>query len=277
MPGTLILGATPIGNLQDVSRRLADAIASADTIFAEDTRHTQKLLNHLGIKRTMQSFHEHSPSTKLDDVADLLDQGQTLLYLSDAGTPGISDPGFELVRLAYAQHAQVDALPGPSAILVALVLSGLPTDRFAFLGFFPRKHAQRLKLLESLPLLGMTTIHFESPQRIIHTLDFLNETIPRTSIALCRELTKIHQEVLRGTPGQVRQSLTTTKGEMVLVIDAVTQLHARTDLSQTYQQLIASGATHNQAVKTLSQQFGLSKREIQKRLPPRPQKAPSES
>ncbi len=266
MPGKLILAATPIGNLSDITTRLENAIRSADVVFAEDTRHSQKLLNHMGIKRRLLSFHEHSKASRLDRVANALHQEKTVLYLSDAGTPGISDPGFELVRLAYEIGAQVDMLPGPCAVITALVLSGLPTDRFVFMGFFPRKQKPRQALMETLVQIQMTSVHFESPQRILDTLDFLEENAPDVPLALCREMTKVHQETLRGTPKQVREALTSIKGEMVLVVGTVTKTLAPSDLHQAFHQLISSGVTRTQAIKTVSKNFGISKREVQKNL-----------
>ncbi len=262
----LILAATPIGNLGDISPRLIQALETTDHIFAEDTRHSRGLLHHLGLSRRLESFHEHSPPEALRRIEACLARGESVLYMTDAGMPGISDPGYELVRLAHRLDVAVDVLPGPSALLNALVLSGLPCHEFCFLGFFPEKRGRAEALLERLSALQMTTIFFEAPSRIAFSLAFLEERLPGAPIALCRELTKVHQQVLRGTPGEVARALAAPKGEMVLVIGPVLQAPSVKDLETRFRQLRAGGQSVSRAIRTLAQERRLSKREIQQRL-----------
>jgi len=262
----LILAATPIGNLGDCSVRLGKALAEADSVFAEDTRHAKKLLNHLGIRQRVRAYHDHSPPHVLSLVEKLLQEGKTLVYISDAGTPILNDPGFELVRLALDLGVLVDHLPGPCAPINALVLSGIPANEFCFLGFFPSKPSKRQELLTRLPNLAMTTLFFEAPSRISHTLEFLECHFPSTHMALCRELTKLHQEVLRGKPGEIRKALTHLKGEMVLVLEKVEQITLPSTLEDRAQALQLEGKKPNQIAKILAGEFNLSKREVYQRL-----------
>lgn len=262
----LILAATPIGNLADASPRLAEVLANADVVYAEDTRQSGKLLQHLGVSRKMSAFHDHSPPAVLAAVESALRTGQTVVYISDAGMPGVSDPGYELVRLAVACDVAVDVIPGPCAAVNALVLSGCPTDAFCFLGFFPVKQSQRQAMAERLGTLAMTAIFFEAPTRIEATLDFLAQALPDTSMALCRELTKLHQETLRGTAAEIRQRLTVVKGEMVLVIAPVHTVMAPKSLSERHQELLAEGLSPSKCVRVLAQEFRLSKRDVAQQL-----------
>ncbi len=260
----LILAATPIGNLQDASPRLRRTLLEADHLYAEDTRQTAKLLKHFDIQRPLSSFHEHSPLQVRERIGTLLEQGAMVVYVSDAGMPGISDPGFELVNLALERAVEVDVLPGPSAVVNALVLSGLPNHEFCFLGFFPGRGKKQDDLIERLRVLAMTSIFFEAPSRIIHTLAYLAKNIPETPIALCRELTKLHQEVIRGRADEV--VLSTVKGEMVLVIGPVTSLRKQVVPQVRHQQLLSEGKSPAQAAKVLAKELGLSKREVYSQL-----------
>lgn len=262
----LILAATPIGNLQDISPRLARTLERARHIYAEDTRHSQKLLNHLGLSRRLESFHEHSPKETLQRIGALLQRGDSVVYLTDAGMPGVSDPGYELVRLAHRLDMAVDVLPGPSAVMNALVLSGLPCHEFCFLGFFPEKPGRARALLERLSVLRMTTIFFEAPSRISFTLALLQNHLPGVQIALCREMTKVHQQVLRGNPGEVAAALSAAKGEMALVIGPVLQAPAKIDIQSRYLQLLAEGQSPSRSVRSLAREHRLSKREILQRI-----------
>ena len=262
----LTLAATPIGNLEDISQRLARVLAEADYIFAEDTRHSGKLLRQLGIHKPLSSFHEHSRPTVLERIGMLLREGRNLVYISDAGMPGINDPGYRLVRLAHEVGAAVDAVPGPCAVINALVLSGLPCHEFAFLGFFPEKASQRQTLVDRLAGLQMTAVFFESPQRVGTTLRFLEERIPSTPIAVCREMTKLHQEVIRGTPAEVVAVLENPRGEFTLVVGAVAETENEPDLKQRFQTLSERGLSRSQAIRALAQERRMSKRQIQRLL-----------
>ncbi len=260
----LILAATPIGNLEDASPRLKRVLEEADHVYAEDTRQSGKLLKHLEVSRRLSSFHEHSGPGVLKHIGNQLEGGETVAYISDAGMPGISDPGYELVRTARELDVEVDVIPGPSAVINALVLSGLPNHGFCFMGFFPPKAEQRRLLVSRLELLDMTSIFFEGPSRIEQALAFLAETIPQTPIAVCREMTKLHQEVLRGTPSQVLGRLEMARGEFVLVIGPVIKAIDERDPKIRYHELLEKGMTPTNAVKMLARELRLPKREIYK-------------
>lgn len=195
--GTLYLVATPIGNLEDLSRRALRVLQSVELIAAEDTRQTGKLLNHFDVHTRMISYHEHNKLTRLDQVLAALEQGQVAL-VSDAGTPALNDPGYELVRAALQAGHEVSPIPGPCAPLAALVVSGLPTDTFLYLGYLPRKPAERRKLLESVANQPHTLLFLETPHRLISALNDLRLLLGNRQIAIARELTKMHEEIFRG-------------------------------------------------------------------------------
>jgi len=260
--GRLTLGATPIGNLGDISQRLLDAMGSVHEIWCEDTRVTRRLLNHFQITNTTKSFHEFSSDAIRAQIKEKLNSGAHILYVSDAGMPAISDPGFELVQIAREVDAEVDVLPGPSSVLNALVLSGFSCHQFAFMGFFPEKKGAQEALLQKLADMAMTTIHFESPHRIERTLKFLTERIPETQVALCRELTKKFQEVLIDRPHLVLEKLTICKGEMVLVIEPMEKVPPKLSPIEHYDQLIGSGLLPKEAMKATAAQFSMKRREV---------------
>lgn len=260
----LILAATPIGNLEDASPRLKRVLEEADHLYTEDTRQSGKLLKHLEINRRLSSFHEHSGPAILQRIGRQLDEGETVAYISDAGMPGVSDPGFELVRLAQEKDVAVDVIPGPSAVINALVLSGLPNHAFCFLGFFPSTKEQRKAMLSRLEQIAMTAVFFEGPSRIEHSLGFLQEAAPQVQVAVCREMTKLHQEVLRGTPEEVLQSLETVKGEFALVIGPVEKVADQRDPKTLYLELLEEGHAPTAAVKLLAKDLKMPKREIYK-------------
>lgn len=261
--GHLTLAATPIGNLADISHRLVACLESCDLVLAEDTRVSAVILQHLQIRKPMLSFHEHSTARRMEEIRRLLQEGKTLLYLSDAGTPLIADPGFELVRLCLDLGVEPDSLPGASAPLLALTLSGLPPIPFAFFGFFPQTEAKRRALLATLQTARMTTLHFESPHRIRHTLQWLARQAPETPLALCRELTKLHQQVLRGSAAQVLEKLREERGEMVLVLGSLCQPIEETSLRQDYQLLRQEGLSHRASMRRLAGLLSRSKQEVE--------------
>ncbi|MEZ5332909.1 MAG: 16S rRNA (cytidine(1402)-2'-O)-methyltransferase [Thermoanaerobaculia bacterium] len=221
MAGTLQIVSTPIGNLDDLSPRAVEALKRADVVACEDTRHSGRLLAHLGLKRPLVSLHEHNERTRTPELLDRLEDGETIALVSDAGTPLISDPGFVLVRAAIERGLPVTAIPGPSAALAALALSGLPPYPATFTGFAPRKAGKRRRFFAELAALPHTLVVFESPHRILACLDDAAAELGDRPAALARELTKLHEEVVRGTLSAIRNELAarpSVKGEMVLVI-----------------------------------------------------------
>jgi len=222
-PG-LYLVATPIGNLEDMTLRAARVLKQADLIACEDTRHTQKLLNHFGITTRAISYHEHNEASRAAELIERLAHGARIAILSDAGTPGISDPGFRLVSLAIQRGITVVSIPGSTAFVTALVASGLPLELFSFRGFLPPKSGARRRELEKIRISSSTEIFYEAPHRIRETLEDVVEALgPQRPVVVARELTKIHEEFLRGTAEQVLGSLKTRddiKGEIVLLIGA---------------------------------------------------------
>jgi 16S rRNA (cytidine1402-2'-O)-methyltransferase len=222
--GTLVLVATPIGNLEDLSPRAARELGAADRIACEDTRHTGRLMHHLGLRRPLVSLHEHNERRRLPELLAALAAGETVALVSDAGTPLVSDPGYPLVRAAIEAGHRVEAIPGPSAILGALVASGLPPYPFTFAGFPPPKPGKRRTFYRSLAALGHTALVFESPHRLLASLDdAIVELGADRPAAVARELTKLHEEVLRGPLGELRRDLgeRELRGEFVVVIGAV--------------------------------------------------------
>lgn len=219
--GRLLLVATPIGNLEDLSVRARAAFERADFVACEDTRHTGRLLAHLGLRRRLISLHDHNERQRLAYLLAALEEGKTIALASDAGTPLLCDPGFPLVREAIARGIAVEAIPGPAAMLVALVVSGLPPLPFTFAGFPPPKSGKRRTFYTSLATLPHTLIVYESPHRILASLADAVEVLGNRPAALARELTKLHEEVLRGHLSEIAASLAARpaiKGEMVLVV-----------------------------------------------------------
>lgn len=219
--GTLYLVTTPIGNLQDLSARAAAALAEADLIAAEDTRRAQKLLSHLHLHRPLESFHGDSDIRKQDRLIRALQDGRTIAYVSDGGTPGIADPGRELVRGAVEANIPVVPIPGPCALVTALSVSGMVADRFVFGGFPPRKQGERLAFLQRLKGSGLTLVLYEAPHRIVETLEAIAEVFPERRVLVARELTKLHEELVRGTAGELAEEFRRRepKGEFALVIE----------------------------------------------------------
>lgn len=223
MRGKVVLAATPIGNTADASHRLAALIENADIIAAEDTRRLYDLANRMGVRVGGQvvAYHDHNERGKADPLLDRVQEGATVLVVSDAGMPTINDPGLAIVRRAIARGLSVTCAPGPSAVLDALALSGLATDRFCYEGFLPRRHNERLKVLRALRAETRTIVFYEAPHRIRESMDdFFSVFGPGRSMALARELTKDYEEVRRGTIAQIRQTVTDDppRGEIVLVI-----------------------------------------------------------
>lgn len=211
---------TPIGNRQDITLRAVEVLKSADLIAAEDTRHSGLLLQYLGIKKPFLSLHGHNESFRCDDVADRIASGTHVALITDAGMPGISDPGYRLIKTCIDRALPVSVLPGPSAVLTALVGSGFPCDRFFFGGFLPVKSGRRANELTSAATRGETSIYFESPHRILKTLAALNEICPQRRVCVARELTKKFEEYRRDTPSALLEHFEKhpPKGEITIVI-----------------------------------------------------------
>ncbi len=224
--GTLYLVPTPIGNLGDITLRCIEALKQADLIACEDTRHTLRLLNHLGITKPLTSYHAHSGIRKHQEVLQALEGGRRVALVSDAGTPGISDPGAQLVADAIKANIPVMSLPGPCAAISAVTASGLPTDRFFFIGFLPRRAARAKRILTQALTYESTVVLYESPYRAAETLGWIEEVAGAdASVVIARELTKIHEEFIRGSVHVVRERLKATPpiGEIVILFHKDTQ------------------------------------------------------
>jgi len=215
--GRLVVCPTPIGNLEDVTLRVLSALREADVVACEDTRRTRVLLDRYGVSAHLVSYHEHNERERATELVERIRAGDTVALVSDAGMPLVSDPGFVLVRACVAAGVAVEVLPGPSAALAALVASALPAERWRFAGFLPRKQAE---LREALGEPGGTLVAFESPRRVASTLAVLAELDPKREVAVCRELTKVHEEVVRGRAAELaeRYASEPPRGEVVLVI-----------------------------------------------------------
>ncbi len=229
--GTLYLVATPIGNLEDVTARALRVLREADLVAAEDTRHTRRLLEHFGITAKLVSLFEHNERSRSGMLVGRLREGASVAIVTDAGSPGIADPGYPVVRAAVAEGFRVESVPGPSAVIAALQVSGLPTDAFAFVGFLPVKPGARRRALEELHERRETIVAFESPHRIERCLADLEEVWGERPMALVRELTKVHEQVLRGSAREVRAALREDqkRGEMVLVLGGRTRAERAAD------------------------------------------------
>ena len=230
--GTVVLAATPIGNVGDASARLVALLERADIVAAEDTRRLYDLANRLGVHvgGKVVAYHDHNERNKADGLLDNVEDGATVLVVSDAGMPTINDPGLAIVRRAIERGLPVTCAPGPSAVLDALALSGLPTDRFCYEGFVPRKHAERLQRLRALRAERRTIVFYETPHRIAESItDLLSEFGPDRRMALCRELTKDYEQIRRGTIADIKQSVDDDppRGEIVLVIEGASEAEAR--------------------------------------------------
>jgi 16S rRNA (cytidine1402-2'-O)-methyltransferase len=214
--------ATPIGNLEDISLRALRLLREVKLIAAEDTRTTRRLLNAYNIKTTLTSYHEHSKRAKLDYLLDYL-ENEDLALVSEAGMPGLSDPGYELIVAAIERGIPVVPIPGASAVITALVISGLPTDQFLYVGFLPRRKGQRQRLLNSIVDGRRTIVAFETPHRLKETLSDIEEILGDRRLSVCRELTKVHEEIFRGRVSQAREHFVEPRGEFSLIIEGKTR------------------------------------------------------
>jgi 16S rRNA (cytidine1402-2'-O)-methyltransferase len=266
--GTLYVVGTPIGNLEDVSLRALRVLGEVGLIAAEDTRKTRKLLTHFKIETSLTSYHEHNKLTRLDELLSTL-QHKDVALVSEAGMPGLSDPGYELIQAAIARGIPVVPVPGPSALITALVVSGLPTDSFLYLGFLPRRQKQRRQLLASVARERRTLVAFEAPHRLQASLADLKDVLGDRRIALARELTKLHEEVWRGSISQALAHFEDNppRGEFTLVIEGAREERVTWDeerVREALAGLLAEGVERKEAVKVVSELAGWPKREVYK-------------
>ncbi len=260
--GRLVVCPTPIGNLEDITLRVLAALERADVIACEDTRHTRVLLARHGIATRLISFHEHNERARAEELATRISEGAVVALVSDAGTPLVSDPGFALVRACVAAELPVEVLPGPSAVTTALVASGLPGERWRFVGFLPRARGELESLLADA---SETIVAFESPRRLAATLALLAARDPARPVAVCRELTKLHEEVRRGSAGELADHYRESppRGEVVLVCGAAAPGQvSREEALQTLRALIDAGAKARPAAVAVARLTGLGANEL---------------
>lgn len=273
MPGTLYLVATPIGNLADITHRALQVLREVDLIACEDTRHTRKLLQHYGIDKKTVSYHEHNEQQRAAGLIELLQQGSSIAVVSDAGTPAISDPGFRLVRTAIEHDVNVVPLPGPSALITALVAAGLPTDEFFFGGFLPARSSARRARLSELRSVPGTLIFYEAPHRLAASLKDAYEILGERDAVVARELTKLHEEIRRARLSELSEHYSNAepRGEIVLLIDRkvlddAVEKPARASISSLVAQFEAEGLDHRAALKKAARELGLSRAEAYRQL-----------
>ena len=275
MPGTLYVVSTPIGNLEDITHRAIRVLGEVDLIACEDTRHTRKLLDRYGITTKTISYHEHNEQERSRELIDLLAGGTNLAVVSDAGTPGISDPGFRLVRLAIARELSVVPVPGPSALITALVASGLPTDEFFFGGFLPARSGARQTRLNELRSIPSTLIFYEAPHRLAAALSDAHEILGEREAVVARELTKLHEEISRGRLSELVARFSSgenARGEIVLIIDRkvivgeAKESDPSASIGILVETLEKNGLDHRAALKKAARELGLSRAEAYRRL-----------
>lgn len=272
MAGTLYLVATPIGNLADITHRALQVLKDVDLIACEDTRHTHKLLHHYGIETKTISYHEHNEQQRAAELIDLIKQGSDIAVVSDAGTPSISDPGFRLVRAAIENEVAVVPVPGPSALITALIAAGLPTDEFFFAGFLPARSNARRARLDELQSVPGTLIFYEAPHRLAATLKDAHEILGERDAVVARELTKLHEEIRRGRLSELATHYANEenpRGEIVVLMDrnvigTVQEMPA--SIAALVDQFERDGMDHRAALKKAARELGLSRAEAYRKL-----------
>jgi len=270
MPGTLYLVATPIGNLSDITHRALQVLRDVDLIACEDTRHTHKLLSHYGITTKTISYHEHNEQQRAGQLIDQLRQGSSIAVVTDAGTPAVSDPGFRLVRAAIENEVPVVPVPGPSALISALVAAGLPTDEFFFAGFLPaRTNARRARLSELQSVPG-TLIFYEAPHRLAATLKDAYELLGERDAVVARELTKVHEEIRRGRLSELaaHYEREDPRGEIVVLIDrnVISAAPQQSSIAALVDQFEREGMDQRGALKKAARELGISRAEAYRKL-----------
>ena len=262
---TLFLVATPIGNLEEMSVRAINTLKEVDCIAAEDTRNTIKLLNHFEIKTKLMSHHEHNWKQSIPKILELLKDGKNIALVSDAGYPAISDPGYELVQVAIQEGYGVVPISGPNACLNALVVSGIAPQPFTFYGFLDHQDKTKKKELQALKNHQETLVFYESPYRVEKTLSIMLEIFGDRSMALCRELTKRHEEIIRGTISEIISLCETLKGEIVLVVEGAKEIEEQNedvDIIAEIEKRLSQGASSKDAIKDVAKTFQLKKNEV---------------
>jgi 16S rRNA (cytidine1402-2'-O)-methyltransferase len=270
--GGLFIVGTPIGNIEDITLRALRILKEVDLIAAEDTRQIRKILNKYSIKNSTISYHEHNEDYRSQKIVNELLSGKDVALVSDAGMPGISDPGYRLVNLAFKQGIEVISVPGPSAIVASLSVSGLPTDSFFFAGFLPAKKGERIKKLRQYKEYFSTLVFYEAPHRIVKSLQDVLEVLGNRQIAIARELTKMYEEVLRGSTDEVISLLKARpiKGEITLLIEGKKKEEAvninNIKLKDKIEELKSNGFSEKEAMKKIARQLNVSKSEVYREL-----------
>ncbi|MCS7203191.1 MAG: 16S rRNA (cytidine(1402)-2'-O)-methyltransferase [Thermodesulfovibrio sp.] len=263
--GRLYIVSTPIGNLEDITLRALDTLKKVDYIACEDTEHSLKLLNHYGIKKPLISYWSQKEKVRAEEIIQKIKSGNNVALITDAGTPGISDPGAVVIKRAIEEDIEVIPIPGPSALTAALSISGLPSDEFTFIGFLPVRQSQRRKKLLELSSERRTLVFYEAPHRIIQSLYDMLEVLGDRYVAVARELTKIYEEVVRGRLKEVLEKLENSKvaGEYVIVLEGASESQTNLDEAvRKVKELIKKGKGRKEAVKVVSELYGISKREL---------------
>jgi 16S rRNA (cytidine1402-2'-O)-methyltransferase len=271
MSGKLLLVGTPIGNLSDFAPRAVEALRSADLILCEDTRHTRKLLTHFGIDTPRHRFDDHTEDARGGTFADQIEAGATIALVSDAGMPVVSDPGYRMVRIARERGLLVEVIPGPFAGVMALVASGIAPLPFTFLGFTPHRHGERMEFYRRLGQLGHTTIVYESPERLVESLEDALSVLGDVEVTVGREMTKLHEEFVNGRVSEVLGELAgrSVKGEVTVVFGSPDRAAAEVpaeEVASEFERLRGGGMRRNDAVKAVAEKFGLRKNEVYKML-----------
>jgi 16S rRNA (cytidine1402-2'-O)-methyltransferase len=275
MSGKLYLVPTPIGNLKDITLRALEVLNSVDIIAAEDTRQSLKLLNHFDIKKSLISYHQHNEQGKSEDLIEILKEGKSIALVTDAGTPGISDPGSVIVGKCIEEGISFEVLPGATAITTALVYSGLDTTKFLFRGFLPRENKDRKPIIEDLKSRTETLIFYEAPHRLLDTLEFLYENLGDRKISICRELTKLYEEIIRLSLSEAIRHYTNNspRGEYVLVVegkreeDIIKEAQAKWEnlsVEEHIKKYIDEGLSKKEAIKKVAKDRNMPKSEIYK-------------
>jgi len=266
MKGTLYIVSTPIGNLEDITLRALHVLKTVDIIAVEDTRHSLKLLNHYGISKPLISYWREKEKTRSDKIIARLLSGQSVALISDAGTPGISDPGTVLIRRALDEMIHITSIPGPTAFIAALSISGIATDEFTFVGFLPPKKIQRRNALKTLSFETRTLVFYEAPHRILQTLTDMKDILPGRHVVVAKEITKIHEEVFRGTIPDILSILKTTKiaGEFIIILEKRREKKRQIDKDVLMEVvvLMKKGLGRKEAVKKISRAYGISTKEL---------------